>query len=62
MEAQPIDQFVFKDKDQYYLIYGGWKHCNIAKLKDDFTGFVLFEDGTIFKEITPENYVEAVYV
>ena len=25
--AQPIDQFVFKDTDnQYYLIYGGWRH------------------------------------
>lgn len=57
--AQPIDQFVFKDKDeQYYLIYGGWKHCNIARLKNDFTGFVPFPDGTIFKEITPEGYVE----
>jgi beta-xylosidase len=57
--AQPIDQFVFKDKDgQYYLIYGGWRHCNIAKLKDDFTGFTPFADGMVFKEITPENYVE----
>lgn len=57
--AQPIDQFVFKDKDgQYYLIYGGWQHCNIAKLNDDFTGFVPFSDGSIFKEITPEGYVE----
>ncbi|MDF7817199.1 glycoside hydrolase family 43 protein [Runella sp. MFBS21] len=60
--AQPIDQFVFKDKNQYYLIYGGWRHCNIAKLKDDFTGFVPFEDGTIFKEITPENYVEGPFM
>ncbi|MFD2570281.1 glycoside hydrolase family 43 protein [Spirosoma soli] len=57
--AQPIDQFVFKDKDgQYYLIYGGWKHCNIARLKDDFTGFIPFADGTTFREITPQNYVE----
>ncbi|MGV3560887.1 glycoside hydrolase family 43 protein [Larkinella arboricola] len=57
--AQPIDQYVFKDKDgQYYLIYGGWRHCNIAKLKDDFTGFVPFEDGTTFREITPQGYVE----
>jgi beta-xylosidase len=60
--AQPIDQFVFKDKEQYYLIYGGWRHCNIAMLKDDFTGFVPFEDGTIFKEITPENYVEGPFM
>ncbi|MBO9618086.1 MAG: glycoside hydrolase family 43 protein [Niabella sp.] len=57
--AQPIDQFVFKDKDgAYYLIYGGWRHCNIARLKDDFTGFIPFKDGTIFKEITPQGYVE----
>jgi beta-xylosidase len=57
--AQPIDQFVFKDKDgQYYLIYGGWRHCNIAKLKDDFTGFLPFKDGSVFKEITPAGYVE----
>ena len=57
--AQPIDQFVFKDTDgQYYMIYGGWGHCNITKLKDDFTGFVPFGDGVVFKEITPEGYVE----
>ncbi len=57
--AQPIDQFIFKDKDgQYYMIYGGWGHCNIVKMKDDFTGIVPFEDGTIYKEITPKGYVE----
>lgn len=57
--AQPIDQFVFADKDgQYYMIYGGWRHCNIVKLNDNFTGVVPFEDGTIYKEITPEGYVE----
>jgi beta-xylosidase len=62
--AQPIDQFVFKDpKDgQHYLIYGGWRHCNIAKLNDDFTGFVPFEDGTTFREITPEKYVEGPFM
>ncbi|UOQ55688.1 glycoside hydrolase family 43 protein [Hymenobacter cellulosivorans] len=57
--AQPIDQFVFRDQDgQYYLIYGGWSHCNIARLKPDFTGFLPFPDGQTFKEITPQNYVE----
>jgi len=57
--AQPIDQFVFKDKDgQYYMIYGGWGRCNITRLKNDFTGFLPFEDGSIFKEITPKGYVE----
>lgn len=61
--AQPIDQFVFKDKDgQHYLYYGGWKHCNVAKLNDDFTGFVPFEDGTIFKEVTPKGYVEGPFM
>jgi beta-xylosidase len=62
-QAQPIDQFVFKDTDgQYYLYYGGWKHCNVAKLNDDFTGFKPFEDGTVFKSITPENFVEGVFM
>lgn len=61
--AQPIDQFVFKDKDgSYYIYYGGWKHCNVAKLSDDFTGLVPFEDGTIYKEVTPENYVEGPFM
>jgi beta-xylosidase len=61
--AQPIDQFVFRDKNgECYLIYGGWKHCNIAKLKADFTGFVPFKDQTVFKEITPENYVEGPFM
>jgi beta-xylosidase len=57
--AQPIDQFVFHDKDgQYYMIYGGWGRCNITRLNADFTGFVPFEDSSIFKEITPKGYVE----
>jgi beta-xylosidase len=61
--AQPIDQYAFKDKDgKYYLIYGGWRHCNIAKLNDDFTGFIPFDDGTTFKEITPEQYVEGPFM
>ena len=61
--AQPIDQYVFKDKDgSYYIYYGGWRHCNVAKLNDDFTGFIPFEDGTIFKEVTPENYVEGPFM
>ena len=61
--AQPIDQFVFRDKDgQYYIIYGGWRHCNIARLKGDFTGLLPFENGTLFKEITPEGYVEGPFM
>jgi beta-xylosidase len=61
--AQPIDQMVFKDKSgAYYLIYGGWGHCNIARLNDSFTGFVPFSDGTTFKEITPKGYVEGAFM
>lgn len=61
--AQPIDQFVFRDDDgTYYMYYGGWRHCNIVKFNDDFTGFVPHEDGTIYKEVTPENYVEGPFM
>lgn len=61
--AQPIDQFVFRDRDgQYYMIYGGWRHCNITKLQPDFRGLAAFADGTTFKEITPEGYVEGPFM
>lgn len=61
--AQPIDQFAFKDKDgTHYLIYGGWGHCNIAKLNADFSGFIPFNDTLTFKEITPEGYVEGPFM
>lgn len=61
--AQPIDQFAFKDRDgKFYLVYGGWSHCNIARLNDDFTGFIPFDDGSTFKEITPQGYVEGPFM
>lgn len=60
--AQPIDQFVFRDGDDYWLFYGGWRHANVALLNDDFTGFVPFEDGSLFREITPEGYVEGPFM
>ena len=57
--AQPIDQYVFKDKDsQYYIIYGGWGRCNVGKLNENFTGLVPFSDSILVKEITPKGYVE----
>jgi beta-xylosidase len=57
--AQPIDQYVFKDKDgQYYIIYGGWGRCNVGKLNENFTGLVPFSDSMLVKEITPKGYVE----
>ncbi len=61
--AQPIDQFVFKDDDgTYYMYYGGWRHCNMVKLGNDLTSLVPFEDGTMFKEITPKGYVEGPFM
>ena len=57
--SQPIDQFVFQDKDgQYYIVYGGWGHCVMGRLKEDFTDLIPFENGEMVKEITPEGYVE----
>lgn len=62
-DAQPIDQFVFKDVDEtYYFFYGGWGHCNLGVLNEDFTGFTPWEGGGIFKEITPEGYVEGPFM
>ncbi len=61
--AQPIDQFVFRDDDgQHYLFYGGWKHCNLGKLSADFKTVTPWEDGQLFHEITPENYVEGPFM
>ena len=62
--AQPIDQHVFRDNRDgaYYIIYGGWRHCNIARLNDDFTGFIPFPDGSVFREITPVGYVEGPFM
>lgn len=57
--AQPIDQDVFIDDDgTAYMYYGGWGHSNVVRLGDDMTSLATFDDGTTFKEITPENYVE----
>lgn len=61
--AQPIDQFVFRDNDStYYMYYGGWGHCNMVKLSNDFKSIVPFEDGTLYKEVTPKNYVEGPFM
>ncbi|KAI1756477.1 carbohydrate-binding module family 66 protein [Xylaria castorea] len=57
--AQPIDQDVFIDDDgQAYIFYGGHSHANVAKINDDMISIGQFDDGTSFKEITPEGYTE----
>lgn len=57
--AQPIDPHVYMDDDgKTYLYYGGWGHCNVTQLSDDLLSLVPFPDGSIYKEITPQGYVE----
>jgi beta-xylosidase len=61
--AQPIDQYVFKDSDgTYYMYYGGWGHCNMVKLSPNLTSIVPFDDGTLYKEVTPSGYVEGPFM
>ena len=61
--AQPIDQYVFCDDDgKYYMYYGGWGHCNVVRLTDDLLGVAAFDDGEIYKEVTPEHYVEGPFM
>lgn len=61
--AQPIDQFVFRDDDgSLYMYYGGWHHCNMVRLADDLRSIIPFDDGEMFKEVTPENYVEGPFL
>ena len=56
--AKPIDQFVFTDTDGQIYMYYGWRHCNVVKLNDRLTGLMPFPDGSFYKELTPEHYVE----
>ncbi|MFJ4841029.1 family 43 glycosylhydrolase [Streptomyces sp. NPDC088746] len=61
--AQPIDQDVFIDDDgQAYMYYGGWGHANVVKLNADMTSLGTFPDGSVYKEITPENYTEGSFM
>lgn len=61
--AQPIDPFVFKDDDgTIYMYYGGQGHCNVAQLSPDLKRVVPMKDGTMYREITPEHYVEGPFV
>jgi len=61
--AQPIDPFVYKDDDgSIYFYYGGQGHCNVARLAPDLKSVIPMKDGEIYKEITPEHYVEGPFV
>ncbi|MBO7683477.1 MAG: family 43 glycosylhydrolase [Kiritimatiellae bacterium] len=56
--AQPIDQYVFEYKGEWYMVYGGWGRCNLVKLARDFKSLVPFEDGSMWRDMTPKDYVE----
>lgn len=57
-KAQPIDAHVFQEDGKVYLYYGGWGRCNFAQLNEGLTGFETLENGEVFIDVTPENYVE----
>ena len=42
------------------MVAGG--HCNMVKIAPDLLSIVPFEDGTMYKEVTPENYVEGPFM
>ncbi|QUL58425.1 glycoside hydrolase family 43 protein [Paenibacillus tritici] len=57
--AQPIDAHLFKDDDgAIYLYYGGWGHCNVARMNEEMTGLVPLPDGQVIRSVTPPGYVE----
>ena len=57
--AQPIDQYVFKYKGEWYMIYGGWGRCNLVKLAPDFKSLLPLDGkGTMWRDMTPTDYVE----
>jgi beta-xylosidase len=61
--AQPIDPMVYQDDDgTIYLYYGGQGHCNVARLSADLKSILPMNDGELFKEITPEHYVEGPFM
>ncbi len=61
--AQPIDPMVFKDDDgSIYFYYGGQGHCNVARLSADLKRVIPMKDGQMYKEITPEHYVEGPFM
>jgi beta-xylosidase len=61
--AQPIDPMVFRDDDgSIYFYYGGQGHCVVTRLAPDLTHVIPLQDGSLYKEITPEHYVEGPFV
>jgi beta-xylosidase len=61
--AQPIDPMVYQDDDgSIYLYYGGQGHCVVSQLSKDLTHVIPMPDRGLYKEITPEHYVEGPFM
>jgi beta-xylosidase len=61
--AQPIDPMVYQDDDgSIYLYYGGQGHCVVARLSQDLKHVLPMPNGELYKEITPEHYVEGPFL
>ncbi|MBE7217264.1 MAG: family 43 glycosylhydrolase [Caulobacteraceae bacterium] len=61
--AQPIDPFAFRDDDgSVYLYYGGWGRCNVVRLSADLRHIEAIAPRVTYKEVTPNGYVEGVFV
>ena len=61
--AQPIDPMVYQDDDgAIYLYFGGQGHCVVARLAPDLKSVIPLADGQLYKEITPEHYVEGPWM
>jgi len=61
--AQPIDPAVYRDDDgTIYFYYGGQGHCNVARLSADLRSVIPMQDGSLYKEITPDHYVEGPFM
>ena len=61
--AQPIDPMVYRDDDgSIYLYYGGQGHCVVARLSSDLRHVIAMPDGQLYKEITPDHYVEGPFM
>lgn len=56
--AQPIDQYVFTYQGEWYMVYGGWRKCNLVRLAPDFKSLLPFADGRLWQPFTPPEYTE----
>ncbi len=61
--AQPIDPMAYQDDDgSVYLYYGGQGHCVVAMLSKDLKHVIPMPNGELYKDITPDHYVEGPFM